>query len=297
MLLLLLLRLLTFSSIFIVGHSEVACNYGDNEYDGYCYQFVNQRVLFSDAQAYCATLGAIVVKIRGPTDGQWLASTAATKFHATYGNFWIGFHREGEQFVWEDGSEVNYLNWAQGYPFSGYDFVGAQLSNTKWVTVLSSQSLPFICSYQKGANNNKSPSTLPPTQPAAGVCDGADLLLGHRCYFFVPALLPHDQAVEKCAATGKTLAIFDDLSQINFVTSIAITKFSMTYGTFWIGLQKNTIDGKFYWPNGNEDTLKHWSPGYPFQQQTVVSQQVSNGKWKTSEAETLLPTVCSGYVQ
>ncbi|PIC34924.1 hypothetical protein B9Z55_014435 [Caenorhabditis nigoni] len=283
-----------FISIISVASSIVTCNYGDTEYDGYCYTFVDQRLQFPDAQAYCANHGGVVVRFRGDADGRWLASTAATKFHATYGNFWIGLHLEDDQWVWDDGHKVDYINWGPGYPFSGYDYVGAQLSNTKWVSVQSSASLPFICYYQKGHNRNQATTPVPSENPV-NVCNGAELLLGHRCYFFNPTLLPYDLAKQECEKAGKTLAIFDNQSQINFVTSTAISKFSMTYGSFWIGLTKNSADNKFYWADGDMNELNNWSPGYPFQHQTIASQQVSNSKWKTSDTSSYLPSVCSGY--
>uniref|UniRef100_A0A8R1HXB5 C-type lectin domain-containing protein n=1 Tax=Caenorhabditis japonica TaxID=281687 RepID=A0A8R1HXB5_CAEJA len=287
--------ILSLLSVFLVN-ADVACNYGDTEFDGYCYQFVNQRVLYPDAQAYCATQGGTVVRIRGPTDAKWIVSTAITEFQATYGNFWIGLHKEEDQFIWDDGADISYLNWAAGYPFSGYDYVGAQLSNAKWISVASSKTLPFVCYYEKGQNGKQSTTSVV-TEPVGSVCDESDLLLENRCYSFNPTLLSHDRAQQACEATGKTLAIFDDVAQINFVTSTAISEFAMTYGTFWIGLKKNEKTGNFYWANGKINTLKRWIPGYPFQQQSVVSLQVSNGKWKTSDQTTSLPSVCSGYLQ
>ncbi|CAB05321.1 C-type lectin domain-containing protein [Caenorhabditis elegans] len=285
-----------FSSFLLVSSSIANCNYGDIEYDGYCYTFVNQRLLFPDAQTHCATLGGVLVRVRGDQDGRWLAAIAGTEFHATYGNFWIGLQLVDGQWEWEDASTSTYKNWAPGYPFSGYDYVGAQLSNAKWVTVRSSLMLPFICYYQKGHNRNQL-TTPAPSQNPGGICTGAELLLEHRCYSFIPTLLPYAAAKQKCESIGKTLAIFDDQMQINFVTSVSVSKFSMNYGSFWVGLTKNTADNTFHWADGNVNSLKNWTPGYPFQHQTVVSQQVSNGKWKTSETDTLLPSVCSGYLQ
>ncbi|KAF1758003.1 hypothetical protein GCK72_014461 [Caenorhabditis remanei] len=292
-------------SSFLIVNSTVTCNYGDTEYDGYCYTFVDQHLHFPDAQAYCASLGGVLVRFRGNADGRWLTSTAATKFHATYGNFWIGLHyvknanNENKTLIWDDGHDVNYTNWFSGSPFSGYDYVGARLADTKWVSLLAETPLPFICYYQKGQNRNQ-PTTPVPSELPTGICDGAELLLGHRCFFFNPTLLNYDLAKQECEKARKTLAIFDDFSQINFVTSTAISKFSMTYGSFWISLRKNSNDEndkKFYWADGSVNTLSNWTPGYPFQNQFVVSLQVSNSKWKTSDNSTYMPSVCSGYVQ
>uniref|UniRef100_A0A1I7T110 C-type LECtin n=1 Tax=Caenorhabditis tropicalis TaxID=1561998 RepID=A0A1I7T110_9PELO len=288
----------SFSSFFLLVNADVSCNIGDTEYDGYCYTFVDKRLQYPDAQAYCATEGGTLVRFRGDTDSRWISSTAATKFHETYGNFWIGLHIENKKFVWDDGHEVDYVNWAPGYPFSGYDYVGAQVSNTKWVTVQSSSALPFICYYEKGHNRLQQTTSAPaPTEKPVNVCEGADLLLGRRCYFFNPTLLPYEFAKQQCESSGKTLAVFDNTMQVQFVTATAISKFSMTYGSFWIGLDKNRNDNKFYWINGVLNTLNNWSPGYPFQNQYVVSQQVSNSKWKTSDYNSYLPSVCSGFIQ
>ncbi|CAL2040801.1 unnamed protein product [Caenorhabditis brenneri] len=214
----LLLLIASFFSTVLFSTADVSCNFGDTEYSGYCYTFVDQRQRYPDAQAHCASLGGSLVRFRGDSDGRWLTTTAATKFHATYGNFWIGLHLDKDnEFVWDDGHQVDYVNWAPGYPFSGYDYVAAQLSNTKWVTVQSSSSLPFICFYQKG-HNSLDRTTAVPTQKPLDVCNGADLNLGKRCYFFNPTLLPFDVAQQQCDNSGKTLAIFDDQSQINFVT-------------------------------------------------------------------------------
>ncbi|CAI5447125.1 unnamed protein product [Caenorhabditis angaria] len=131
-------------------------------------------------------------------------------------------------------------------------------------------------------------------QPRYVHCDSNDIVLNNRCYSFIKERLNRNDANRKCRQIGKTLAIFDNFSQINFITSYSQSQFGTTYGSFWIGFQRGTTS--YYWQDGSPVTVTNWSSGYPHSNQYFVAQDISNGKWKNFPDSELLFSVCSGVL-
>ncbi|CAI5447672.1 unnamed protein product [Caenorhabditis angaria] len=162
--------------------------------------------------------------------------------------------------------------------------------NAMWISVYEYNLLPFACTYTDYSTLATEP-TIPPIH-----CQQDDIILNSRCYSFNRDELSQSDARAQCEMQGKTLAIFDNFSQIQFISSYASSKFATTYASFWIGLQRDSSSSSFYWPDGTSAVLTNWSPGYPFDGQLFVAQEISSGKWKTLSAEQQLFSVCSGIV-
>ncbi|CAI5447254.1 unnamed protein product [Caenorhabditis angaria] len=285
--------------LFLAVPIYSTCYFEDSELFGRCYQFNNHSSSFIDAKLNCTSRGFTLTRIENLTLAHFIGSIAVEKFGETYGSYWIGLsrHQNSSNFQWEDQHPLDFLNWADGYPFSGYDYVAARLSDTQWITLLEPTRLPYICSYD--AIEDDTTTEGPKTTKGNGYgngCQKTDLNLENRCYSFNRQLLSVDDARKSCEKIGKTLAVFDDFYQINFVSSFAQSQFAATYTSFWIGLQRASASTPFYWPSGNYTQFTNWSPGYPFSNQLFVAQQISDTKWKTYTPDSLLFSVCSGIL-
>ncbi|CAB3409528.1 unnamed protein product [Caenorhabditis bovis] len=271
-----------------------ACNYGDTEFAQNCYHYIPNLMTYNDAVKTCKQIGQAIVHIKNSSEAYFLTSTAMQKFGATYSAYWLGLRRTSGNgaFRWEDRSPVSYTNWATGYPFESYPNVAVQISNTKWTSVFDYQKFPVVCQY---TGHYAPATTQPPTtkRTVNAYCNGAQLILDNRCYFFFNTFISNYEAKLACERRGLTLAVITSKSTANFVSSTAVQKFGNTYDGFWIGLHRKGSSTTFHWEDGTPVVFTNFADGYPYENEEDVIQQLSNAQWMTSLSDRAHPYVCS----
>nr|XP_057934340.1 galactose-specific lectin nattectin-like [Doryrhamphus excisus] len=114
--LVLLLCGITGSCSFVL-YTGPSCPDGWTRLNHRCFNFLNENFRFADAETFCNALGGNLVSIHSQLENEvvrFLIEQGAGSARRT----WIGFHdtvREGE-FVWTDGSVVDFTDWANNRP-------------------------------------------------------------------------------------------------------------------------------------------------------------------------------------
>ncbi|CAI5447257.1 unnamed protein product [Caenorhabditis angaria] len=269
----------------LVEFSAQFCYRDDVEIKGRCFNFNTRTTGWKNASILCQSWGYNLASIHSEEENN-LISEAAKKFFtvSSHNFYWIGLHYASDGFEWEDGSPVDYYNWAEGSPNSN-EYVMIRTDRDQWQTTGGLWQKTFVCTYYPYGYTTEKIS-----------CDLYDIIINNRCYSFNQAMLSYEDASNECQKYGKTLAIFDNLTQIKTISSYAQTKFQSTFGSFWIGLQRDNSSTPFLWENGESTSFTNWYSGYPYCGQLVAGQDISNTKWRTFSEDTQLFSVCSGVV-
>ncbi|CAB3409527.1 unnamed protein product [Caenorhabditis bovis] len=101
-----------------------------------CYSFVSKKHHYKAARQYCHDEGFFLATVDSAIDSNFVAATAASEFGKS----------NGDLFYWDDNSTVSYLNFERGYP-NKHDNVAERIATSRWVTLDSSKSIEFVCSY------------------------------------------------------------------------------------------------------------------------------------------------------
>ena len=91
------------------------CPHGWTRFDNYCYLVSSSIKTWDQAQAYCKSLGAGLVKINSAEENEFVLNLA-TKKAPSLKQFWIGLKWYSHDFYWYDHSALVYKNWAPHEP-------------------------------------------------------------------------------------------------------------------------------------------------------------------------------------
>ncbi|GMR48885.1 hypothetical protein PMAYCL1PPCAC_19080, partial [Pristionchus mayeri] len=125
--------------------------------DDFCYLVDTKLTSQSQAEANCVTQLAHVAIIHDQSFNDYVKRTALA-YGLTDGIF-IGLtnNSDNDSYVWSDGSEVDYTNFAPGFPdttFGECIVMGITLFPGKWFNSDCSTKLPYICTKQARENYN-----------------------------------------------------------------------------------------------------------------------------------------------
>ncbi|CAI5447256.1 unnamed protein product [Caenorhabditis angaria] len=256
-------------SLFILKVSGICINSTHLEINGRCLQFNNDVYLdWEGARRVCHDQGFSLASIQSSWESEQIADYVRRQANGTSSTFyWFGLHYQNSTWINDDGTFVNYFNWSPDFP-DQYPYVLAYITDGKWITIDSSAEEAFLCSYSGFLDDTTTPGSttsgkLTTISRSPTVCQPDDVKLNKRCYSFIENELSQKEAKAECAKIGKTLAVFDTLSQMNFITSYAQSQFETTVGSFWIGLERSSSSSPFYWQNEGVVIITNWFPGYP----------------------------------
>ncbi|CAI5447330.1 unnamed protein product [Caenorhabditis angaria] len=281
-----------FLLIFLSFSICQACLDNDVEINGRCFRFIEDYVSWTNASERCWSQDLYFASVRSNYEARMIGEAALQKFSVDPNYFWIGLRNTSIGFEWDDYAPLDYFNWAPNFPDS-FPYVASSTYNYKWVTTPGEEVLPYVCEYFEATTVAYPQTTI--TKKSGG-CLENDLILGNRCYYFNRDQLLRSEAEKICENQGKTLAIFDTLSQIAHISSYAQSQFGTTYTSFWIGLLRSSSTSPFYWQDGTSAVVTNWSPGYPYGGQLYVGQDIANTKWRTFNLDDVLFSVCSGVL-
>ena len=116
------------------------------EYDGHTYLLCAVAKQWTSAQSACLSVGYDLVAFGSEEEEVWISDAAYAYYRSTY---WSGFNdRDSEgDWVWSNGEEVVYTDWASGEPNdSGGEDCGQIIwSGYAWNDLTCGSGLPFIC--------------------------------------------------------------------------------------------------------------------------------------------------------
>ncbi|XP_068432139.1 snaclec coagulation factor IX-binding protein subunit A-like [Clinocottus analis] len=130
------------------GLGQVDCPYSWTSFENHCYKYVNNPMTWIDAQRHCESQKANLVSISNPLEHDFvnmLINDIGNPQTVT----WIGLNFLTGEWLWSDGSAVNYVNWNQGEPNNmggneycvetNYDY------EKKWNDIACSQTYASVC--------------------------------------------------------------------------------------------------------------------------------------------------------
>uniref|UniRef100_A0A670JIF2 Macrophage mannose receptor 1-like n=1 Tax=Podarcis muralis TaxID=64176 RepID=A0A670JIF2_PODMU len=255
-------------------------------FDKKCFQFFGlneeERKNWSDARTACRNLGGNLATIPNK------ATQAFFMVHLESASIdpWIGLNdiiRE-ESFLWTDGSEVYYTNWASGFPSYGdCVFIIKRTGNSggKWRDGPCSARKSYICQ----RNSDPALPYFETTIPASGYFH-----FGNSSYFFIGNKMTWEDARKKCNSEQSELASIWN----PYIESFLWLKV-LKYGEpVWIGLTSNTVRtcNQYTWINNRRLMYTNWAPEEPKHKIACVFMDLE-GHWKTGTCNETYLFICA----
>nr|XP_028607052.1 macrophage mannose receptor 1-like isoform X1 [Podarcis muralis]XP_028607053.1 macrophage mannose receptor 1-like isoform X1 [Podarcis muralis] len=255
-------------------------------FDKKCFQFFGlneeERKNWSDARTACRNLGGNLATIPNK------ATQAFFMVHLESASIdpWIGLNdiiRE-ESFLWTDGSEVYYTNWASGFPSYGdCVFIIKRTGNSggKWRDGPCSARKSYICQ----RNSDPALPYFETTIPASGYFH-----FGNSSYFFIGNKMTWEDARKKCNSEQSELASIWN----PYIESFLWLKV-LKYGEpVWIGLTSNTNGEQYTWINNRRLMYTNWAPEEPKHKIACVFMDLE-GHWKTGTCNETYLFICEQH--
>ncbi|GMS82605.1 hypothetical protein PENTCL1PPCAC_4780, partial [Pristionchus entomophagus] len=114
--------------------------------DDTCYLFNTQLTAQPQAESNCKGQQAHVSPIHDQAFNDYLKRTAVG--YGITNGLLIGLKFVDDKYVWSDGSDVDYSNWAPGFPDTSFGecvSMGINLFAGKWMNTDCSTTLPYMC--------------------------------------------------------------------------------------------------------------------------------------------------------
>lgn len=228
---------------------------------------VNQRLLWSDAQAYCnSNYGTSLATILSAEDNAAVRAEGDSVFGSQ--SLWIGLHdmNNEDTFEWQDGSgeaDNYYTNWSSGEPNdSGNNEDCIEMYfNGQWNDhVCSTQSRYFVCNY--------------PT------------------YTMFTTTLNFDDAEEYCNNNlGTNLGTITNQDAYDTAHNLA---YSATSSSVWIGLRDPDGDNIFtQWNDGTSLVWDSFGSSEPSSNAEQCVEMTSGKYWNDQDCGDTLPFICN----
>ncbi|GMR51439.1 hypothetical protein PMAYCL1PPCAC_21634, partial [Pristionchus mayeri] len=256
--------------------------------DGRCFRLTNDQVNYNSAQKLCAKEGTLLPAIKTAEENEEMHA-CIHRIRPNYPSIiWLGITCDGKQFVWPDGTQANYTNFAGAYE----------------CTASSTGRSYYLADDRRWheSNDGKAPNYL------VAVCE--EITLNAPCYdyellelgdaekdscFKVQKQVGSWQEAEGfCAGEGAHLSVIHDQATNDFIRRTAVAN-GLTGGVH-IGIQMNAL-GEYAWVDGSAIDFTNYEEGFPNDQYgTCAAMQTSflPGKWMNIDCNsTKLPYVCA----
>ncbi|XP_077578104.1 galactose-specific lectin nattectin-like [Stigmatopora nigra] len=124
---------------------ENSCPQGWTQLDCHCYKYEDDERTFADAESVCNILGGNMVSIHNDLENAFVLELI--KAAGNNDEAWIGLSDaiEGSTFLWTDGSDNEYENFADGEPNETGSCVEIDTDDGSWDDILCSAELPYVC--------------------------------------------------------------------------------------------------------------------------------------------------------
>ncbi|XP_070535731.1 macrophage mannose receptor 1-like [Ptychodera flava] len=270
------------------------CPVGFMEYKSKCYSFNGgegtELLDWTSAVNKCGTYGGNLVSIHSQEIQSFLTSNLRDY---TY-SMWIGLSDTltKKKYRWQDGSEVDYTNWAQGEPngerdnqehcvemhFGGY--------GGKWNDANCDNKLGYSC------ETLKSPSNPPPTV-APNKCRAGYTHYWNGCYKLLTGSYTWQAARESCTQDQADLVSIEDIYEQAYIETYMYS----ANKPLWIGFNDVDQAGTYSWSDGSPVFYTKWGNGEP----SVITgegcvQLGTDGGWDDTTCSLMTNAVCKYYL-
>lgn len=258
-------------------HPEIrtSCLNGWHNFGRFCYREFRYITTWFQAMSLCRSISANLVSVHNENETYFINATFSRY------PFWIGLNNllDEHQYVWSDGSEVNYLNWNIKEP-NNYN------NNERCVSLIKE---PFI----KWNDTNcfvsfRSVLCKMSLEPDCGT-DGTWFLFDNACYQFRFGSVNWQKAHIGCQNRNSYLLYISSQDENDFVVAKA-TKIRNP-PDFWIGLYGNNTNG-YQWVDGPKATYFSWSKGTFVNEGNNCVALLDNGYWYTEDCNETHGYIC-----
>lgn len=290
------------------------------------YHFCPSGRSYDEAVAHCEAQGATVVLVSDAGESAWLRDRGQ---QSGFGEFWIGLTDRAEEgvFVWLDGSEPGFTNWAEGAPNGAteaedcvvktWDGRWLDLDCFSWYGVACEEPCPGPVDADGdgvdgclGDCDDQNAEIHPGATDACSDgldqdCDGktdngpdcpnctAFVRDTHR-YLYCPGPFTWADARANCQANGTDLAVVTTEPESLYVGN-RVSQMGQ-WMEFWIGLTDQGEEGSFYWVDDTYAGFSIWNgdqpdDGWGYQPEDCVT-SAPWGAWSDFGCEFLFPALC-----
>ena len=236
------------------------------ERNGHYYAFINKKMNWEAAQAYCETFGGHLVTLTSDGESEFVSSIRTMNLAFTT-NVWIGATDKGSEgnWKWVTGEKFSsFVNWSSGEPSnsSGNEHYAHLSSGTKsWNDNDVGESFYFICEW-----DNKNEIKFPSVKKVVDI-NGEELWLtlhennGH--YYSIFQTPMSWKAAEKyCEYLGGYLVCIETESENEYVRNLRELIGSYS-DNVWIGATDEAAEGVWRWINGQAVNFTSWASSQP----------------------------------
>ncbi|XP_057704866.1 ladderlectin-like [Corythoichthys intestinalis] len=141
--------LLTGTGAFVIKRAN-ECPPEWTRLESRCFLFVNERLRFTFAETFCNLLGGNLASIHSSLENEVVRHVIAAKA-GSFERSWTGLHDRVEEgaFIWTDGTEFDFDNWANNRPrTTGNQDCAEILSQGRWNDRNCNSRIPFVCAIE-----------------------------------------------------------------------------------------------------------------------------------------------------
>ncbi|GMT04855.1 hypothetical protein PENTCL1PPCAC_27029, partial [Pristionchus entomophagus] len=268
----------------------LSCADGYNTWvDGRCFRMnYYSSVSYNVAMDQCSTDNARLPAIKSLQENdQFFAALKLYNNFASY-SFWLSLSCDGEKYVWADGSEANFTNFAYNYNCTS--------STTGRRYFIDNDRLWYESEDGRyyGVNNVVCEGIARSASP----CDNFDLLQTGKstdtCYSLQEQTATWQSAENNCKQMGAHISVIHDQTLNDFIRRTAVAE-GLLDGVH-IGIQIDNA-GNYTWADGSEIDYNNFVPGFPndaYGNCVAMETGFMPGQWMNVDCyNTRLPYVCT----
>ncbi len=279
---------------------------------------------YDEVAGHCRSEGAEPVVINGAGENAWVADRATSIVDQPY---WIGLTDAAEEgsFVWADGSELGFTNWAFNQPDDAGDAEDCVqfVSGGQWSDVACDSRRRVVCEDTCAAGEDRDgdgflrcgddcddseAGTNPGAEEVCGdgldnncngridegrACECTDVERGGKTYTFCRSGVWWTQGREFCQQErGADLVVLNDAEEDAWVFQTAAEQSRRDY---WIGLSDRDHEGQFTWVDGAASEYRRWKLGQPDNgggSEDCAHYRANDGEWNDLPCDFALGFIC-----
>ncbi|XP_069808937.1 C-type mannose receptor 2 isoform X1 [Dendropsophus ebraccatus] len=209
-------------------------------------------------------------------------------------DLWIGLHNGRQQFQWEEGQPLSFVNWAPGAPSRQSASNGKMIScaavwhgsppqfTGRWEDKLCLEKYGYMCQINKVA------ALSPPPEPFP-FPPGSTLRYRNNSYLILQKPMTWSDARLLCETRNATLASIVNPFQQAYLTLAATGQKT----PLWIGLSNEDGSRSYSWLTNDGLLYTNWRDGEPQYMSSCVYMD-EQGTWSPADCDHKLPgAICS----